>query len=99
MREIKIREFKIKDNKFIYFINETSVQSIIADSLTILVLLILISLLYINYQYLGDSILIKLFFLSLLVMKFIIKSKKIKKTYENKEEFIKYIENSIEDKE
>ena len=98
---IKLRTLKLKSKKglnltFIHAL-ETSFGSILADIITSIVLIIWFAGLYFNFKYLGDSFLIKIFILGILIIYLLEKNKQITKKYCNKDEFITAITRAIEE--
>jgi hypothetical protein len=94
---IKIKKYETSKGKHITICQETSIQSIISDILTIFVIILFMGCIGINNLYLGSSWIINLFFCIMLIMVFVKKTKDMTQKFNTKEDFLKDIAKWVED--
>ena len=95
MKNIKIRVLKTKKGYTYTYVHESPLQSIITDLMTILTIIVWGCFLWFNYQYLGNSLLIKFLVIGLLVVCFFAKTKSSIRKYTNTASFLRDIEDNI----
>ena len=94
--KIKIRKYESSKGIGYIFVNENWLKSILADIFTILVIAVWMLCLYLNYQYLGDSLIVKMFIITILIIIYFAKMKSRRVEYDSKEQFIEDIKKELE---
>lgn len=91
----KIKKLRSNNNSTYIFCYESLWQSILSDIFTLSVVSLWLSALYFNFQYLGDSILLKIFIIGMLLIYFFSRSKGMTREYKNKKDFLDDIEKDM----